>query len=130
MSSNDINLTTGEIAKAFQILRKYRYTFSTPERKASVIHKDAESLSAMTSSTERTLPYLDLADSLSSQHSQKKQSVVDWVDGIGAHQVVHAAGLLESNQIITESHIDQYCSQHPLHRKVSVVCSAITYLYF
>jgi len=78
MNSDDVNLTSSEISKAFTILRKYRYTF-TPERTRRT--KDAETTLDKKLSRE-SLPYLDLADT-----SRSKDEVVrDWVDSLEGNE--------------------------------------------
>ena len=116
MNADDIELTSSEIAKAFQILRKYRYTFTTPERKPTFTHNEAASLSAVKASNKRTLPYLDLADSCSSR--SKQQAVTDWVDGIFHQNLLHAACPGQQDKV-TELDIVEYSQCNPLYSKVS-----------
>ena len=118
MNADDIELTSSEIAKAFQILRKYRYTFTTPERKPTFTHNEAESLSAAKGSNKRTLPYLDLADSCSSR--SKQQAVTDWVDGV-FHQNLLQAACPGQQDKVTELDIVEYSQCNPLYSKVSLL---------
>lgn len=117
LNSDEIELTSCEIAKAFQILRKYRYTFTTPERKPTFTHNEAETLSAVKASNKRTLPYLDLADSCSSR--SKQQDVTDWVDGVFHQNLLQAACPTQQNNI-TEIDINEYSQCHPLYSKVRI----------
>jgi len=103
MNSGDINLTQTEIAKAFQILRKYRYVAGSPQRNTVVVESDNARCSA--------LPYLDLADS--SVGTSKRQSVSDWVNNISDSACQSSVGIT-----LTEHSIGAYCSHHPLYAKV------------
>ena len=118
MNSEEINLTTSEIAKAFQILRKYRYTFTSPARKPVICHNEAESTN-VGKPPRKSLPYLDLADSCTpSSNVAPSKSVKD--NKIKHLKEMSTLGISEDNDIICEVDIDEYRSCNPFHCTVSI----------
>lgn len=127
LSSDDLNLTSSEIAKAFQILRKYRYTFSAPDSKLAFGHNEAES-STMQSSNRKSLPYLDLADSYMCKMGQRDHPDRPATPARSrelADQVTQGC----EDSVMAEIDIDDYLHDCKLDPVVSCRSSYCTFVY-
>lgn len=117
LNSDDIELTPNEIAKAFHILRKYRYTFTTPEKKPqqTFTHKETE----LPESTEeqkdsqKSLPYLDLADSSTARRSYMKTMSVS---PSRTDTSLHLADI--PPPVVKEWDLKEYCNSQSILQEV------------
>ncbi|XP_067937095.1 uncharacterized protein [Watersipora subatra] len=94
LSSEDVNLTSNEIAKAFQILRKYRYTFTSPARKHLLGQGEADAETAPQMPT-KSLPYLDLADSRTPKSKKDDTTNPSAMSLSDTLEIVHAYDLCD-----------------------------------
>lgn len=124
LGSDDIELTSSEIAKAFHILRKYRYTFTSSTDKSSAAtlsSNEAEILLSPNTSHKKSLPYLDLADT-SFTKSSPSRGVMDWADPallVSSPKTNKTTSCLTMpKQVATEWEIESYCKCQPMLQQV------------
>lgn len=117
-SDDEIQLSSSDIAKAFHILRKYRYTFTSPEHRPTFICNEAEipMKSAKVSHKKKSLPYLDLAEG-SKTRAHKSPAKFDWVDSFSP------AGAMRQPSVTTcvaEWPITDFCLSQPILQQVII----------